>query len=71
MEDAGQLAEVEFPVLPEADGVRITRMGRSFPRTYWQRYWVQLYREVVSWLPPAAQKDADTRLRDLDVVCDG
>lgn len=42
-------------------------VGGSTPRTYWQRFWIQLYLEIVSWLDPDRQDRADGRLRRMKV----
>ena len=57
----------DFPILPDPDGPAVRSMGGSAPRTYWQKYWIQLYLEVVSWLGPAAQARAAARLSELAV----
>jgi len=67
MQEARRSAAVDFPVLPLLDGPRITRMGRSTPLRYWEKYWIQLYLEIVSWLEPILQVQAEARLRALDV----
>jgi len=68
MAAARELAGLDFPIFPTSDGPRIVRMGRSRPRTYWAKCWIQLYLEVVSWLDPAAQQQAQARLEKLDVA---
>jgi len=70
IEDAKGIAGVDFPVLPVPNGPRILRMGRSAPRTYWQKYWIQLYLEIVSWLESPSQEQAGARLKELDVRFD-
>ena len=67
MEEAREIAGIYFPVFPEFDGPQIMRMGGSIPRTYWEKYWIQLYLEVVSWLEPEMQAQAEARLREMDV----
>jgi len=67
MEAAKQIAAVDFRVLPVLDGPKIVRMGRSIPRKYWERYWIQLYLEIVSWLEPAQQALAEARLKEMGV----
>jgi hypothetical protein len=67
MEDVSRLAGREMAIFPEASGPAIVRMGGSPPRTYWQRYWIQLYLEIVSWLSPRAQAAAAARLEELGV----
>ena len=49
-------------IFPQDDGPEVVRMGESVPRTYWARYWIQLYLEVVSWLGPHDQARAAQRL---------
>ena len=56
-----------FPVLPVMDGAQILRMGKSMPRTYWEKYWIQLYLEIVSWLEEDLQEQAEERLNRMDV----
>jgi len=68
MEEARDLAGVDFPALPVKDGAIIVRMGNSKPRTYWQKYWIQLFLEIVSWLDPDQQAAAEKRLKELKVV---
>ena len=70
MREARGLAAVDFPILPLPGGPRVLQMGRSFPRTYWQRYWIQLYLEIVSWLEPEMQAQAAARLKEMDVEYD-
>lgn len=67
LKDAQTLAGIDFPVLPDKQGVAVTCMGTSRPRTYWAKYWIQLYNEIVPWLAPAVQRDAATRLTKLEV----
>jgi hypothetical protein len=58
----------ELHIFPREDGPKVIRMGGSVPRTYWARYWIQLYLEVVSWLPPREQARAGRRLERRGVV---
>jgi hypothetical protein len=60
--------DVSFPILPRVGGARIIRMGRSEPRQYWARYWIQLYLQIVEWLDPEQRVQAEARLRRLKVV---
>ena len=55
-------------IFPCEDGPKATPMKRSVPRTYWARYWIQLYLEVVSWLPPREQARPARRLERHKVV---
>ena len=56
-----------FPILPKIGGPSIARMGNSTPHQYWARYWIQLYLEIVSWLTPEQQAQAEARLHKLKV----
>lgn len=67
MDAARQIAGVEFPVLPDPGRGRVTRRGKFRPRPYWERYWIQLYFEILSWLPPWRRADAEARLREMDI----
>jgi hypothetical protein len=49
-------------ILPQDDGPEVERVGESVARTYWGRYWIQLYLEVVAWLDPQDQARAARRL---------
>ena len=70
MREAQSRAGCELAILPVAGGALVRRCGRSTPRTYWEKYWIQLYLEVVSWLPPAAQAGAAGRLAQVGVDWD-
>ena len=67
MEEARQIAGIDFPVLPVLDGPQIMQIGKSIPRKYWEKYWLQLYLEIVSWLEHSQQKQAESRLRKMEV----
>jgi hypothetical protein len=67
--EAARLAGVGFPILPDPSGPSVLRMGSSPPRTYWAQYWVQLFRQVVEWLPAHERARAEERFRALRVVC--
>lgn len=67
MREARRLAGRRFPVLPTPDGPTVSMMGESKPRTYWQKYWIQLYLEIVRWLKPAQRAEAARRLEKLKV----
>jgi len=67
MAEARERAGVDFPIFPSPGGPTILRMGKSKPRTYWGKYWIQLYLEIVSWLKPAMRKQAEARLKKLNV----
>ena len=69
MYEAAELAGVEFPIFPDEGGERIVRNENgNRPRTYWQKFWIQLYREIVSWLSPAEQRAAAARLEKLGIT---
>ena len=68
MYEARDIADVECAIFPDEGGARVRRMGSSVPRTYWQKYWIQLYREIVGWLKPPERRAAAARLTKLDVV---
>jgi hypothetical protein len=67
MADARRLAGARFDILPDPAGAQVVRMGTSKPRTYWQRFWIQLYLRIVGWLEPPLRAEADARLRKLKV----
>ena len=67
MEAAKKIAGVDFRVLPRRDGPKIVRMGKSIPRIYWDKYWIQLYLEIVGWLEPTQRALAQNRLKLLGV----
>ena len=56
-----------FPILPRSGGPQVRRIGRSSPRQYWARYWIQLYLEIESWLEPSQRAEAKARLRKMQV----
>ena len=65
--EAGRLAGTKFPIYPRQRGARIVSIKGSPPRTYWQRYWIQLHLEIVSWLDCRVRKEAEERLRKAGV----
>lgn len=65
VERAGE--NIRFPILPKIGGMSIVRIGKSTPHQYWARYWIQLYLEIVSWLDPEKQEQAEARLAKLKV----
>ena len=67
MSEARTIAGVDFPIFPASDGPRVIVMDKSTPRTYWAKFWIQLYLEIVSWLDPALQAQAQARLKKLKV----
>ena len=58
---------IDLAVLPTRGGARVLRAGRSTPRTYWQKYWIQLYLKLVDWLDATERPAAEQRLRALEV----
>ena len=42
-------------------------MNESKPHQYWARYWIQLYLEIVDWLDPEQQQQAQARLNKLQL----
>jgi hypothetical protein len=67
MTEAARIAGVELPIFPDKSGPRVLQMGSSKPRAYWQRYWIQLYLEIVSWLDRPRKTEAAKRLAALKV----
>jgi hypothetical protein len=61
----------QFPVLPDMEGPRIVRVGKSKPHAYWARYWIQLYLTIVNWLEADEQSLAQTRLERMQVEYKG
>jgi uncharacterized protein DUF5591 len=68
LRNAGELAGRPFPVFPREGAPHLLRVGASVPRTYWQRCWIQLFLEIVSWLDKPAAQAARRRLEALDAV---
>jgi predicted RNA-binding protein len=67
MADARELAGIDFPILPQKGGPIVELMGKSKPRTYWAKYWIQLYLEIVDWLGENKAREARSRLEKLEV----
>jgi hypothetical protein len=57
MRDTQDLAGLEFPVLPEADGLRI-----KGARQYWVKYWPQLFFELLEGMTKDECAAATARL---------
>lgn len=71
MREAMWLAGTEFDLFPDPVGPQVTdqgRIGKGPPRTYWARYWIQLFLEVFSWLEREERKAAWGRLVEMGVV---
>ena len=67
LRDAAEMAAANIPVLPVNGGPRLTRVGRSTPRKYWEKHWIQLYHLIHDWLDAEGKSAADERLAALDV----
>lgn len=65
--EARDRAGRDFPILPTPDGTSVVRMGRSTPRKYWEKLWIQLYLQLEQWLDPQQREAAQARLSDLAV----
>ena len=61
------IAGRDFPILPTAGPPVVVRMGKSTPRKYWEKFWIQLYLQLQEWLEPQQQNAAQSRLADLEV----
>jgi predicted RNA-binding protein len=57
----------DFPIFPDPDGARITWTGKSVPRKYWDKFWIQLYLEILDWLTPSLREQAGARLEKMGV----
>ncbi|MFH1569481.1 MAG: DUF5591 domain-containing protein, partial [Gemmatimonadota bacterium] len=64
---AADAAGAPFAPLPRAGGAEVVRVGRSRPRKYWERYWIQLYLQLCEWLDEPQRRAARQRLESLDV----
>jgi len=65
---AREIASVEFPIFPAKGGARVIDLDGSKPRTYWQKFWIQLALQIIGWLDPDQQAAARKRLRKLKVT---
>lgn len=61
---AQQIAGVTFPIFPEDNGPKVVRIGESTPRTYWQKYWIQLALLLAHRLGSSARRQMRRRLRE-------
>jgi len=64
--DARMAAGSDFPIFPDTTGPQVTNILKGRP--YWEKYWIQLYLEIVRWLTPAQRKDAAARLKRTGVT---
>ena len=67
LEETAIVAETDFPIFPDATGPKVLRIGNSKPRTYWQKYWIQLCLTVAGWLGRQAKRDMRRRFKEQDV----
>ena len=67
MGEARRIAGADFHIFPHPNGPQVIDMGGSKPRTYWQKYWIQLTLEIVSWLDGRLRAEAQQRLRKAEV----
>ena len=65
---AREIAGLDFPIYPVKGGARVLGLGGSKPRTYWQKFWIQLTLQLMAWLDPEQQAAAHQRLRKLSVT---
>jgi len=63
----GERVDNPFPVFPAASSPRLVKIGKSRPRKYWEKYWIQLYMAILEWLDEVDRIQADERLAALDV----
>ncbi len=52
---------------PYMSAPRVIDLDGSKPRTYWQKFWIQLALQIIGWLDPEQQAAARKRLRKLKV----
>jgi len=64
---ARDLASRHFSILPSPEGTCLVRMGKSTPRKYWEKFWIQLFLQLEEWLDPPQRDAARSRLADLGV----
>ena len=64
---ASEIAGVDFPIYPVKGGPRVLDLDGSKPRTYWQKFWIQLALQIIDWLDPDQQAAARRRLKQLKV----
>jgi predicted RNA-binding protein len=67
MTEARRIAGAEMSVLPVPHGPFVKHTRGAAPRTYWQRFWIQLFLEIVGWLSPEEQEQAEDRLAAMGV----
>ena len=62
--EAGKIAGAELLIFPDKTGPIVLRVGPSRPRTYWQKYWIQLSLAIAGWMGPTAQRQMSRRLKE-------
>jgi hypothetical protein len=67
MREAARVSRRTVTVLPEASGARVERYQGGRPRTYWQRYWVQLALELGRLAGSRGYAATLRRLREMGV----
>ena len=67
LREAQRIARIGFPVFPKRSGPVIASMSGKRARTHWEKCWVQLYDEVVGWLPAVERTKARARFDALNV----
>ncbi len=48
---------LQLDILPREGGRLVKHVGKSTPRTYWQKAWIQLYDTIVPWLEADARPE--------------
>ena len=66
MEEAKRLAGLDFAVLPD-----LRRAGLTTGRTYWEKYWIQLFSELLAGMTEAERAEAMDRLAREGVEIQG
>jgi hypothetical protein len=67
MRDVAHVSGRRITVLPDPHGPRVERYRGGKPRTYWQRYWVQLALELGRQKGPAGYAEVMDRMRQMGV----
>ena len=67
MAEAGRIAGQDVAIFPAEGGPKVLLLGGSVPRTYWQKYWIQLCLAIGRWMGPAARRQMTRRLKEKQV----